>query len=174
MRIGETIGILIWLVVFLACMDRAIVYEYYKEVSHAPPIYQKYGEKLRRYNSELTVNRSNLIGLYIQKYSNAYEVDPLLILSIIIVESHGDNTRVSHAKACGVMQIMPATASLLGIKEGYCELETNIKLGSQLLADNMRLWGERTGVQKYFWGVKVKPTGVYISKVDRVYESIAS
>lgn len=46
----------------------------------------------------------------IQKYGEEYNVDPLLVLAVIKVESNFDTEAVSDAGANGLMQIMPETA----------------------------------------------------------------
>lgn len=44
-------------------------------------------------------------------------VDPLLVKAIIAVESEFDQYSVSAAGACGLMQLVPSTARLLGVKD---------------------------------------------------------
>lgn len=52
----------------------------------------------------------------INKYSQLYNLDPYVILSIIREESHFDNNAKSYVGAGGLMQLMPDTASFIAAK----------------------------------------------------------
>ena len=78
----------------------------------------------------------------IEKYATEYNVDPLLILSIIKAESNFKQNVVSHQNAIGLMQIMEDTAKELAEKEEmeYTDEtlfnpEVNIKLGTKYIAE---------------------------------------
>ncbi|EOC99850.1 lytic transglycosylase domain-containing protein [Caldisalinibacter kiritimatiensis] len=74
---------------------------------------------------------------YIVKYSNEYDIDPLLVASIIRVESKFDTYAQSHKGARGLMQISRQTgrwgAEQVGIEDYTDDMlfepEINIKLG---------------------------------------------
>ncbi|MCZ6635109.1 MAG: lytic transglycosylase domain-containing protein [bacterium] len=51
----------------------------------------------------------------IERYSQMNEIDPNLTRAMIYVESAGDPLAVSHKGARGLMQLMPATASDMGV-----------------------------------------------------------
>ena len=51
----------------------------------------------------------------IERYSQMNEIDPNLTRAMIYVESAGDPQAVSHKGARGLMQLMPATASDMGV-----------------------------------------------------------
>ena len=73
----------------------------------------------------------------IQAYSIAYEVDPNLIKAIIATESCFDRKAVSRVGARGLMQLMPATAKELGVKDsfnGNANIRGGILYFSQMLA----------------------------------------
>ncbi|MCL1995396.1 MAG: lytic transglycosylase domain-containing protein [Defluviitaleaceae bacterium] len=59
----------------------------------------------------------------IEHYAQIHDVDPVLVASIINVESRFDRYAVSHAGASGLMQLMPNTAvwaaEELGIEDFY-------------------------------------------------------
>ena len=78
---------------------------------------------------------------YILSYSKLYNLDPILVASLINEESSFDNTATSSRGAVGLMQLMPQTAKYVCdlISEDYENLnlldpETNIRIGCCYLA----------------------------------------
>jgi hypothetical protein len=68
----------------------------------------------------------------IEKYSAEYQLDPSLVRSIISTESAFNPGAVSPKGARGLMQLMPATAARLGVKNIH-DPEENIKGGTKHL-----------------------------------------
>jgi soluble lytic murein transglycosylase-like protein len=68
----------------------------------------------------------------IEKYSKEYRLDPSLVKSIIATESGFNPKAVSRAGARGLMQLMPATASRLGVRNSF-DAEDNIRGGTKHL-----------------------------------------
>jgi soluble lytic murein transglycosylase len=74
----------------------------------------------------------------INQYSQQYNLDPLLVTSIVKVESNFFRRARSRVGAMGLMQLMPSTARELGPELGYTDLSkidledpnTNIRFGS--------------------------------------------
>jgi len=74
---------------------------------------------------------------YVEKYSEEYEIDPLLIYSIIKTESNFKEDAKSKSNAIGLMQVMLSTAKEMGDKLEIEEIteeqlyipETNIRIG---------------------------------------------
>lgn len=64
-------------------------------------------------------------------------VDPLLVAAIIQQESDGDPGCVSHAGAMGLMQLMPGTASGLGVNDPF-DPEQNIHGGTLYIAEQLK------------------------------------
>ena len=80
---------------------------------------------------------------YVERYAKEYNVDPLLIYSIIKAESNFDDEAVSSKGATGLMQLMDNTAKEIATNESLeyvsneslFDPETNIKLGVKYFAD---------------------------------------
>lgn len=66
----------------------------------------------------------------IEKYANQYNLDPLLVRSMIATESGFNPKAVSTKGARGLMQLMPATASRLGVRNVF-DPEENIRGGTR-------------------------------------------
>jgi len=111
--------------------------------------------------------------------SIAYDLDPILALSVAKVESNFDASALSHAGARGVMQIMPATAKgefNVSADQLY-DISTNIDLGIRYLKQLMNMYDQRleialshynggSAVRQFDGSLKVIPaTSHYVSKV---------
>lgn len=77
----------------------------------------------------------------VEKYAEAYNVDPILVIAVIREESHFNPWSNSHKGAVGLMQLMPATAKEIAVwlGESYAEVdltkhEDNIRYGTRYLA----------------------------------------
>lgn len=126
---------------------------------------------IARYNPQLTSKERFEIARAVLYYSNLHNLDPLLVTSVIIVESHGNAYALSSKGAMGLMQIMPHVAEGFGFDgEDLFSIDANIKLGTFILADNIRRWGYQEGIQRYFWGAGAPDDDIYISKVLKVME----
>lgn len=74
---------------------------------------------------------------YVERYSQKYDVDPLLVYSIIKAESNFDKKAISNRGACGLMQLMETTAKEVATNETIeyesgstlYDAEKNIELG---------------------------------------------
>jgi soluble lytic murein transglycosylase-like protein len=73
--------------------------------------------------------------------SRVYPVPRSLVLAVIEVESAGNPRAVSRAGALGLMQLMPANASRLGVSpESLFDPAKNILAGTRLLAVLLRYY----------------------------------
>lgn len=77
----------------------------------------------------------------VEKYAFDYEVDPLLVISVIREESHFIRKSTSPKGAIGLMQLMPETAKDIAVrlKEDYRDIDLNkhddnIRYGTWYLA----------------------------------------
>ena len=66
-----------------------------------------------------------------------YNLDPTLIHSVISIESNFDPKAVSRKNARGLMQLMPRTAELMGVKDSF-DPGQNIDGGSHYLSDLLK------------------------------------
>ncbi|MBI5874602.1 MAG: transglycosylase SLT domain-containing protein [Deltaproteobacteria bacterium] len=139
------------------------------------------GNGLAKVNPKLTIIEIYAICSLVEKYSSLQEIDPYLVMAIIIVESSGRSFAVSPKGAIGLMQVMPHMAEELGLDADLFDIDTNIRLGTFILADNIRRWGYHKGIERYFWGTTPPPpllrgTGAaddrYIGKVLKTLEEI--
>ncbi|MDO5017829.1 MAG: lytic transglycosylase domain-containing protein [Lagierella massiliensis] len=85
----------------------------------------------------------------INKYSQEYNVDPLLVLSVIKVESNFNPSATSHMNAVGLMQLIPKTSQWISEKMGIeysdeilQDPQTNIQLGTYYLSYLLNHFGD--------------------------------
>jgi hypothetical protein len=115
----------------------------------------------------------------VDKAARAHEVDPLLIHSIIKVESNYNVHAVSNKGAEGLMQLTPATARMLGVSNSF-DPQQNIEAGVKYLKylkdlykdDRLALAAYNAGpgaVDKYKWIPPYAETQNYVYQVGKRY-----
>lgn len=85
----------------------------------------------------------NKYSQYVEKYAEQFNIDPLLIYSIIKAESNFNKDAKSSSGAKGLMQLMDATAEEIAykinepliIKESLYDPEKNIKIGTKYYSE---------------------------------------
>ncbi len=140
----------------------------------APPPDHKKGPGAR-------ADAAEAIGQYVRDTAERYQVDPLLVRSVIEVESNYDPFAVSPKGAQGLMQLMPQTALRFGVKNSFNPWE-NIDGGVRYLKYLLALFGDQDTPEKLALaaynageGAVMKHGGVppyretaqYVSKVAR-------
>ncbi len=126
--------------------------------------------------------------LYLQPYKNdinhaalKYGVDPAFVRAVIHAESHFNAQAVSKQGAQGLMQLMPATARELGVKNSL-SAQQNIKGGVKHLARLLRkykgdnklasaAYNAGEGAVKRHGGIPpYKETQVYVERVGILHQ----
>ena len=116
-------------------------------------------------------------GDIIHAAAKRYSVDADLITSVIAAESNFDPKAISRRNARGLMQLLPATATRLGVKNIF-DPQENIDAGAHYLSDLLLLYKNDLAltlaaynagpdrVQRY--GQRVPPFAETISYIQRV------
>lgn len=112
----------------------------------------------------------------------AYNLDPYLIKSVATVESslnpQATGQPTPWGRAAGVMQLIPPTASSLGVTDPY-DPRQSIMAGARLLRQNLdRYKDPQLAIKAYFggtdqgnWGPK---TDAYLGKIEDAYQQITA
>ena len=80
------------------------------------------------------LRRSAQYSKAIETAARASRLEPALLQAVMVTESGGDPNAVSRKGARGLMQLMPATARLYGVRNAF-DPEQNIRGASQYLRD---------------------------------------
>jgi soluble lytic murein transglycosylase-like protein len=119
------------------------------------------------------------LNAIVEKAARAHEVDPLLVHSIIKVESNYNVHAVSNKGAQGLMQLTPSTARMLGVSNTF-DPQQNIEAGVKYLKylkdlykdDRLALAAYNAGpgaVDKYKWIPPYAETQNYVYQVGKRY-----
>jgi hypothetical protein len=117
----------------------------------------------------------------VEKSARAHNVDPLLVQSVIQVESNYNHYAVSPKGAEGLMQLMPGTARMLGVTNSFDPAE-NIEAGVKYLRylqnvyqdDRLALAAYNAGpkaVDRYKGAPPYAETQDYVNQVGQRYQT---
>ncbi len=134
--------------------------------------YLYWGGLLSAINPSLTGGEIYEIGRAVARYSRDYGLPPRLVVAIITVESSGVSRAVSPKGARGLMQVMPWWMDALGVEGDLFDIDTNIRLGCRILSDNIRRWGHKEGILRYYRGGTIGVGEGYFVKVQKALDEI--
>lgn len=117
----------------------------------------------------------------VEQSARAHNVDPLLVQSVMQVESNYNHYAVSPKGAEGLMQLMPQTARTLGVSNSFDPAQ-NIEAGVKYLQylrgiysdDRLAIAAYNAGpkaVEKYKWIPPYAETQNYVSAVGKRYQA---
>lgn len=87
--------------------------------------------------------RANSYGELISRHAAQHGVKPGLVRAVMRVESCYDRRAVSRVGARGLMQLMPGTASMLGVRDSF-DADQNIGGGVRYLRMMLERFGQKT------------------------------
>ena len=133
--------------------------------------------------SEILQPQQNF-DLIIKEAGEKYGVDASLVKAVVQAESSGNPRAVSHTGAQGLMQLMPKTATELGVNDPFDPAQ-NIMGGTRYLRQLMdRYQGDRKlALAAYNWGMgnvekrmnfMPRETRDYILKVENLYRNFST
>ncbi len=88
----------------------------------------------------ITAEQRKLYSESIQKAATTYSLDPDLIRAVIRIESNFNPKAKSNKNAAGLMQLIPGTAQLMGVKNVF-DPDQNIMGGSRYLREMLNIFG---------------------------------
>lgn len=127
------------------------------------------------------VERTDRYRLLIEHYSQLNDLDADLVKAVVYTESGGDVRALSPQGAAGLMQLMPGTASDLGVTDPF-DAEQNLSSGTRYLrslldrfgSDELALWAYNAGPGAVSRGHVPSETQDYIPTVMRVRRAFAA
>ena len=164
----------------------ALIFSFYTEQTNAAAPYDVVLQEVTMFNSNYS--QAEWITQAIFYSAELYGVDPILLASVMEVESHFRFNSYSSAGAIGLMQLMPGTAQMIGV-DPYNPLENVIGGASYLRTqlDNFVGYGEYavtnaiaaynaggTAVRQYGGCPPYRETINYVYKVADVYGRLSA
>ncbi|MEN6373056.1 MAG: lytic transglycosylase domain-containing protein [Armatimonadota bacterium] len=152
-----------------------------------------YKNAIKSFNHRLSDSEADTIAQSILGFSIKYEVDPRLVVAVILAESHFNPSATSPKGAKGLGQLMPGTAAGLGVSDAYdpvANIAGSIKLirGHLNRLSGNASWTELTwnhlalalasynagagAVRKYGGVPPYRETQTYIRKVLSIYKKL--
>lgn len=107
------------------------------------PLYSAYYAFIGRHNPRLTTVQVRQITYHLLNFADRYNVDPRLVVAMIIAESDFDPRSTSRTGAMGLGQLMPGTARELGVNNPY-DVVQNLGGSINYLRSQLDTFGNRS------------------------------
>jgi len=149
-----------------------------------------YARAVRYFNRRLTASEARTIAGIIINYSRRYQLDARLVMAVIACESNFNSHAVSPVGAMGLGQLMPGTASGLGVGNAF-DMEQNLNGSTRLLKDHIEnmsrgarsdeeavklalaCYNAGAGAVKKYRGIPpYRETQNYVKKIMRLYHQM--
>lgn len=149
-----------------------------------------YASAVHYFNHRISPDESRTIAKIIIDHSRKYGLDARLVMAVIAVESNFNSSAVSPVGAMGLGQLMPGTASDLGVGNAF-SVKENLDGSTRLLSGhirNMQADGRPTdeavklalacynagagAVKKYKGIPPYRETQAYVAKITRLYQQM--
>jgi soluble lytic murein transglycosylase-like protein len=160
---------------------------------NARAVFEPYRAAIRSFNRRLSEREVDAITSSILLFSERYDVDPRLVMALMIAESSFNPNVTSHKGAMGLGQLMPAEANRLGLTNPYDPVQ-NIAGSIYLLRGRLDKYSGGAGqqnlsmqhiilalasynagmgaVKKYKGVPPYRETRNYVKKVERIYRQL--
>jgi soluble lytic murein transglycosylase-like protein len=104
--------------------------------ARAKAIYLPYLRFIAGHNPRLTRPEAGYIAAALLRAADALNVDPRLVVAVVVAESDFKPTETSRTNAQGLMQLMPSTAQILGVRNSY-NPDENLRGGVTYLREQL-------------------------------------
>ena len=121
-------------------IDGVSAAELYGMASQAEKTYEKGTSDGKLKFRDVYENTAESMDAIFEEAASTYGVSVDLLKAVAKAESNFNPSAVSHAGAIGVMQLMPATASSLGVADPF-DARQNIMGGAKYLKSNLEKYG---------------------------------
>ena len=111
--------------------------------------------------SSRILSRVKAYDSLIKTYSNINGLDPNPVRAVIYVESAGDKNAISSAGAEGLMQLMPGTATEVGVSNSF-DAAQNIYGGTRYLGTLLKQFKR---IDLALWGYNAGPESVKLKRL---------
>ncbi len=164
--------------------------------ARARPLFAPYSSYIARVNPRLHADQVGTITYHLLNFADRYDVDPRLVVSMIIAESEFDPNCTSHSGAKGLGQLMPETAKDLGVSNPYDPVQ-NLGGSVAYLRSRLDMFADRSmpgggmsieqaamamaaynagenAVKKYHGIPPYRETQAYVRRVVTLYRQLCS
>ena len=150
--------------------------------SRIKAVYGVYRAAISKFNPRLSAREGDAITSSLLAFSWHYQVDPRLVIAVVLAESHFRPDARSSAGAMGLGQLMPGTAAGLGVTNAYDPVQ-NLAGSIRLIRGHLDRYGDLAlalsaynagpGAVKKYGGVPpYRETQTYIRRVTQYYKAL--